>query len=159
MANQYIQTAPDSTGKKLQTFENTVGGQTVQSQAVTPTDQNGNPITNQQVTPADASGNTLARTDNGVPQVATGITGLLVSIQRLLQGLVRPMWVDPATMRTRVSIEAGGVNINAAQTLATVTTVTSLTSLNQLAGHDVKATMLSTLDRTCYYQGPRQRIT
>lgn len=34
MADASVQVAPDSTGKKIQTFENTVGGQTVESQAV-----------------------------------------------------------------------------------------------------------------------------
>lgn len=35
MANNFIQVPPDSTGKKVQTFENTVGGNTVESEAVT----------------------------------------------------------------------------------------------------------------------------
>jgi hypothetical protein len=35
MANQFIQVAPDSTGKKMQTFENTVGGNVVEAEAVT----------------------------------------------------------------------------------------------------------------------------
>lgn len=35
MANQYVQVPPDSTGKKMQTFENTVSGQIVEAEAVT----------------------------------------------------------------------------------------------------------------------------
>jgi len=35
MSNSYVQVPPDSTGKKMQTFENTVGGNTVESEAVT----------------------------------------------------------------------------------------------------------------------------
>lgn len=35
MSNAYIQISPDSSGKKVQTFENVVGGQTVEATAVT----------------------------------------------------------------------------------------------------------------------------
>src|SRR5882724_3845771 len=35
MANAFVQVAPDSSGKKMQTFENVVGGNTVEAEAVT----------------------------------------------------------------------------------------------------------------------------
>jgi len=41
MADSYIQVAPDSTGKKMQTFENTVSAQTVHAEAVTNVDSTG----------------------------------------------------------------------------------------------------------------------
>lgn len=44
MANQFVQVAADGVGKKMQTHENTVGGQVVQAQAVVLTDSAGNPI-------------------------------------------------------------------------------------------------------------------
>jgi hypothetical protein len=34
MADGYVQVAPDSSGKKLQTFENTIGGNVVEAEAV-----------------------------------------------------------------------------------------------------------------------------
>ncbi len=45
MADGYVQTSPDSTGGKVQTFQNTVGGQVVQAQAVVLVDNGGQPIT------------------------------------------------------------------------------------------------------------------
>jgi hypothetical protein len=45
MGNQFVQVVPDSTGKKVQTFENTVGGNVVESQGVSLVDPNsGNPL-------------------------------------------------------------------------------------------------------------------
>lgn len=41
MANSYIAVAPDSTGKKLQTFENTIGGNVVEAEAVALVDTTG----------------------------------------------------------------------------------------------------------------------
>lgn len=43
MANSQVQVAPDSTGKKIQCFLNTVGGQNVEAQAVALVDSSGNP--------------------------------------------------------------------------------------------------------------------
>ncbi len=44
MADAFVQVAPDSTGKKIQTFENTVSGNLVEAQAVVLVDSSGNPI-------------------------------------------------------------------------------------------------------------------
>jgi len=44
MADSFIQVAPDSTGKKMQTYENTVSGQTVEAEAVVLVDTTGIPI-------------------------------------------------------------------------------------------------------------------
>ncbi len=44
MSDAYVQVAADSTGKKIQTFQNSVSGQTVQSQAVVLVDSSGVPI-------------------------------------------------------------------------------------------------------------------
>ncbi len=44
MADAYVQVAPDSTGKKIQTFENTVSGNIVEAQAVVLVDSAGAPI-------------------------------------------------------------------------------------------------------------------
>lgn len=45
MSDSYVQVAPDSSGKKLQTFENTVGGQTVEAEAVVLADASGVALT------------------------------------------------------------------------------------------------------------------
>lgn len=44
MANQFVAVPPDSTGKKVQTFENTVGGNLVEAQAIGLVDQFGVPL-------------------------------------------------------------------------------------------------------------------
>ncbi len=44
MANAYVQVATDGTGKKMQTFQNTISGSDVQSEAVTLVDSSGNYI-------------------------------------------------------------------------------------------------------------------
>src|SRR5689334_17339062 len=44
MSNGYVQVAPDSTGKKLQTFENTVPSNTVEAQAAVLVDSTGTPL-------------------------------------------------------------------------------------------------------------------
>ncbi len=41
MSDQFVQVAPDSTGKEIQTFENSIAGQTVQAQAVALVDASG----------------------------------------------------------------------------------------------------------------------
>jgi len=43
MADSFIQVAPDSTGKKMQTYENTVSAQTVEAEAVVLVDTTGTP--------------------------------------------------------------------------------------------------------------------
>jgi hypothetical protein len=44
MADGFVQVFPDSTGKKVQTFENTISGQTVEAQATVLVGPDGNPI-------------------------------------------------------------------------------------------------------------------
>lgn len=56
MADGFITVAPDSTGKSLQTFENTIGGEDVHAEAVVLVDQNGAAITE---LPVNASGHTI----------------------------------------------------------------------------------------------------
>ncbi len=41
MANSIVQVLPDKTGKKVQSFENTIGSNVGQAQAVTPIDATG----------------------------------------------------------------------------------------------------------------------
>lgn len=44
MANSYVRVAPDSTGKYVQTYQNTVGSTAVEANAVVLTDENGTPL-------------------------------------------------------------------------------------------------------------------
>lgn len=60
MSDQYVQVAPDSTGKKVQTYENTVGGQTVEAQAIVPVDSTGVPFTPSNPVPSGVVLGTLA---------------------------------------------------------------------------------------------------
>ncbi len=46
MADSFIQVAPDSTGKMMQTYLNTIGSNAVHAEAVSLVDSSGNPITN-----------------------------------------------------------------------------------------------------------------
>lgn len=41
MNQTYVQVAPDSTGKKVQTYENSIGGQTVEAQAIVQVNSSG----------------------------------------------------------------------------------------------------------------------
>jgi len=76
MANSYIAVAPDSTGKKLQTFENTIAGQVVEAEAVTLVDSAGAELTVQ----ADALTDTQLRA-TPVPVSGTVATGGLTDTQ------------------------------------------------------------------------------
>jgi hypothetical protein len=44
MADSYVAVAPDSTGKKLQTYENTISSQTVEAEAIVLVDTTGTPL-------------------------------------------------------------------------------------------------------------------
>src|SRR5215472_11353959 len=58
MANSFIQVAPDSTGKKMQTFENVISGQTVEAEAVALVDNTGTFLSSVNVV-IDAANSTL----------------------------------------------------------------------------------------------------
>lgn len=55
MSAAYVQVAPDSTGKKILTFEAVVGGNTVEAQSVVHVNSSGAEIVTQQVNPVAAS--------------------------------------------------------------------------------------------------------
>lgn len=52
MADQFVQVVPDSTGKKIQVFENIVGASTVEAQAIVPVSSAGVPFTTANPLPA-----------------------------------------------------------------------------------------------------------
>lgn len=89
---------------------------------------------------------------------------MLTLLERLTNLMEHPMWMEYATGRLRVVLDnvGGGAQtlgtITTVGTVTTVTTLSTLTSMSQLAGYSAKDTLLNTLDRTLWYQGPRQRI-
>lgn len=79
MADAFVQVIPDSTGKKVQTYENTVGGQTVEAQAMVPVDQTGAPVSLATAAKQDTTNAQLAALNSLVPTafdyIGLGYTG------------------------------------------------------------------------------------
>lgn len=81
-----------------------------------------------------------------------------IALKHLINILSRQLSIDPSTSRQRVLLDA----ITASLTLAavtTVTTVTTVTSVSQLAGFDVKQTLLYATERNNWSNSVRARIT
>jgi len=81
MASGIVQVAPDSTGKKVQTFENTVGANLVEAQAVVPVDSAGNalPTVAALVVSAISAANTTVTAT--LPATGAGLFHYLTSIE------------------------------------------------------------------------------
>lgn len=79
MADSYVQVAPDSSGKKVQTYENTVGSETVEAQAVVLVDSTGAPIT----LPTVASTSNLLAGDGAGNAVASDMFKFAADTYRL----------------------------------------------------------------------------
>lgn len=71
MADSYIQVAPDSSGKKMQTYLNTIVGSDVHAEGVVLVDSSGNPITTLPVSVA-ANLNIDANSSFNLSQIAGG---------------------------------------------------------------------------------------
>lgn len=153
MSNQYVQIAPDSTGKKVQVFENTVGIDTVESQGVALVDPtNGAAIAVATSAPVGTEEALVTRNiPSGLQNVA--LNDLLAGLSFAISSLQRPMWLDYGQSALRINVVAGTL-----PTVTTVGTVSTVTTVTNVAGYSAKDTMLNSLDRTSYYQGPRQRI-
>lgn len=67
MADAYVQVRPDDSGKKVQTFENAIGGQTVEAQATVVVDTTGVAISVATTAKQDAGNTTLASLDGKLP--------------------------------------------------------------------------------------------
>jgi hypothetical protein len=87
MSNAFIQISPDSSGKKVQVFENIVGGQTVEATAVTLVNASGVPVSGSSgltVTPALGAGASALRVNSTVfesGKVIKNSAGTLISLQ------------------------------------------------------------------------------
>jgi len=78
MANQFVQIAPDSTGKKVQVYENVIGGQTVEAQATVPVDVSGLPLHSTVGSAAPVSGLLVGGSDGtNLRALSTDNTGRL----------------------------------------------------------------------------------
>lgn len=64
MSQSFVELAPDSTGKKIQMFENVVGSDTVEAMAVSPIDSTG--WTDSFVTVADGTGKKVQYFENTI---------------------------------------------------------------------------------------------
>lgn len=87
MSNAFIQISPDSSGKKVQVFENVVGGQTVEATAVTLVNASGVPVSGSSgltVTPALGAGASALRINSTAyenSKVLKNSPGTLISLQ------------------------------------------------------------------------------
>ena len=77
----------------------------------------------------------------------TSIIDVMQSMMQLLRGITRPIWWDATTNRLRTD------------TTGTISTVSTVTTLTQIAAYDAKQTVMYSLDRTCWNQNVRNRIS
>lgn len=87
MSNAFIQISPDSSGKKVQTFENVVGGQTVEATAVALVASTGTPVSSSAALPvtytlgANAAATRVNSTAFESGKVLKSSAGTLVTLQ------------------------------------------------------------------------------
>ncbi len=161
MSDQFVQVAPDSTGKEIQTFENSISGQTVQAQAVALVDASGvertslavtGPLTDTQLrtTPVPVSGTVTATTGGltdtqlratpvPVSGTVTATTGGLTDTQ--LRATAVPISV--ATLPSQNVTNTGTFAVQAAATLAAETTKV-IGTVNVAAGQTIAVTNTGT---------------
>jgi hypothetical protein len=77
----------------------------------------------------------------------TNIINVVQSMMQLLRGITRPIWWDATSNRLRTD------------TTGTITTVSTVTTVSQIAAFDAKQTVMYSLDRTCWNQNVRTRIS
>lgn len=156
MADQYIQVATDGPGKKIDNTEITVGANVVNRQRVNLSD------------PTDASAHAAVEKSAVVTGDEYGLVvqALLADMREMLKSANRVlqrslgMAGEPATGRLRVAVD-----LNAAQTLATVTTCSTVTTcatvtnLAQMGGFALQPTLLQSTDRNLWANSIRPRIT
>jgi len=154
----FVQVAPDSTGKKIDTCEVSTASGTVERQGICVGD------------PADGSGLCAVRQDNA--QSATDyslavhvrqVLDVALSVLQPLRSLARALALapDPSTGRLRVLVDAitGSLTLATVTTVSTVTTCSTVTSVSQFAGFDAKQTLLYSNERASWAVNVRTRIT
>jgi hypothetical protein len=142
MADGFVQLNPDSSGKIVDTREvtRTSDGKVVERQGVTLVDP---------LDPASlgAAVNSLAP---AIADLALRVRGLVTledisaALIELLTIQTNPLWLDPTTARLRVTVDniAAALTLATITTVGTVTTVSTVTNMQQLAGFDVKQSLL-----------------
>jgi len=80
------------------------------------------------------------------------IKDINVALKSILNAIMRPIWLDPAT---------GKINVNtvASITAGTITTVGTVTSMSQMSGFDLKQSLLTSQDRSAWAGTIRNRIS
>ncbi|MBI4644260.1 MAG: hypothetical protein HY790_14865 [Deltaproteobacteria bacterium] len=83
-------------------------------------------------------------------KLVSTIGDIYVALKYFINQAVRPGWLNPGANALRVT------QVSSTGAVDTLNTVTSLTRLD---GFDAKETILNSLDRSLWYQGPRRCIT
>ncbi len=80
------------------------------------------------------------------------LTDIFLALKAIFNAIVRPLWVDPTT---------GKINVNtvASITAGTINTVSTVTSMTQMAGFDLKQSLLTSQDRNAWGATVRNRIS
>lgn len=142
MSDAFIEVV--GTGKKLQTYENTVAGESVHSEAVTPTDQNGTPFT--LANPFPTSDSTIGSVNDGA--VTTDSAGTLSAKLRGIVKILGDVW-DDAISLFNVRIFQGDLPVSGANplqvtgTLSTVGATLNIISALSATDYDLEAAAYS----------------
>jgi len=107
MADNFIQVAPDSTGKMMQTYLNTIGANPVHAEAVVLVDSSGAPITTLPVS-ISANLNIGSVTANAGTNLNTS---LLATSANLTAGTQKTQICDPTNVSNIAGITAGALNV------------------------------------------------
>jgi hypothetical protein len=162
-----VQVAPDSTGKKVGTFEVTRAVDAVVEER-------------QKIVLVDPSDPGTAAGDNGagvVPMTGaaqqTGyglsvrgmqaIEDLAIAMRQALNFMIKPVYLEAATSRARVTLDAiaAGLTLSTVTTVGGVTnvgTVASVTNQANIGGVDAKQAMIFPMDATAWAATVRNRI-
>jgi hypothetical protein len=105
---------------------------------------------------AEGSENHASVRADGTQEVC--LSDVNATLQAILEAIVRPMSLDPATGRLRVLLDAITASLTLS-TITTVSTVTTVSSLTQLQGGNAWDVLCKPLDRNLWNNSVRQRIS
>lgn len=142
MTDQFVQVAVDGTGKKIDTSELTVGSNAVQRQRVVighDTDPDAFAAPNQ---------------DGSLP---VDIIGQLKELIYAVRQIIDQPWVDPATGRLRILLDAiaGSLTLG---TVSTVTTCSTVTNMSQIGAVPANSLVQDAMDAV-WYESVRRCIS
>ncbi len=114
MADSFIQVAPDSTGKMMQTYLNTISGNPVHAEAVGLVDTSGNPITTLPVSIASNIniGSNVSVTGSVTANAGTNLnTSLLATSGKQSDGTQKTQICDPINVSNVAGVTSGALNV------------------------------------------------